>query len=202
MPARAACSRLKLVRGAKAVFCVLLAAACGSESGQDAGLPDFGFLPDSGVVSGADTGPSITILVTSVIDGDTIRVAAGAGVKTPDNRNPGETNIRLLGIDAPEIAHPPTPADCWGDDAKDAAHNLLQARHVTLDYDETRNVRDDFGRLLAYVILDDQRVANEVLIQTGNARSFRSFPHRDTQKYNQLETQAKNANLGMWTCPR
>jgi endonuclease YncB( thermonuclease family) len=44
-------------------------------------------------------------------------------------------------------------------------------------------------------------VHNENLILTGNARAFRAFYHRERDHYIQLESQARDQNLGLWTCP-
>jgi micrococcal nuclease len=184
---------------------VTLLAACGEVNNdrEDAGF----FTRDSGTTSMTDSGtrPTGTILVDVVYDGDTIRVRAGSTVRTPDGRPMNEEHVRLLGIDAPEIAHPeatpPTEAECWGDNAAQAAQMLIGGKIIELEFDPEHTLRDGFNRLLAYVRLDDDRVANEVLIREGHARSFRAFPHRDTEKYNALEAQARDANLGMWSCP-
>ncbi|MFC7504048.1 thermonuclease family protein [Nocardioides sp. CPCC 206347] len=63
----------------------------------------------------AQTGPepaegkTSQVRVTAVVDGDTIRVETSGG------RQHGR--VRLLGIDAPEVAHPPEPAECYAADA-------------------------------------------------------------------------------------
>jgi micrococcal nuclease len=177
----------------------LFVAACGEVGNDDY---DAGFFsrdamvrPDSGVA------PSSGILVETVFDGDTMRVRAAASVRAPDGRPLADTNIRFLGIDAPEIAHPPEPADCWGDDSAAYARTLLAGKFVELEYDTTHDLRDTFDRLLAYIRLPDGRVANEVLVQEGQARSFRAFRHKFTDRYNTLESEAKAANRGMWSCP-
>lgn len=183
---------------------------CGDGDGGD----DAGFFVRDG---GPDAGPRDTgardgggsggiILVDLVFDGDTIRVRAGSTVRTPDGRPMNQEHIRLLGVDAPEVAHPeanpPRPdPDCWGDEAAAYAQSLLGGKVVRVEFDPTHDLRDDFGRLLGYVILDDDRVANEVLIRQGQATSFRAFRHRDLDRYNDLEGQARDERLGLWsTC--
>lgn len=189
-------------------------------------MPPPTFRADSGVRADGGNNPNDagngdagttgqTVLVALVYDGDTARLSAGASVMTPDSRPLSGESVRFLGVDAPEIAHPPAPADCWGDEAHARARDMLQGRTVTLEYDldpgctppisnsqaEACGLRDDFGRLLAYVHLSDGTVANETLIAEGHARSFRRFTHKYTARYNALEEQARNANLGLWTCP-
>jgi endonuclease YncB( thermonuclease family) len=166
--------------------------------------PDAGFFTrDSGVItSPMDSGvpPMAVIQVGRVLDGDTIILNANASVLTPDGRPMNDEHVRMLGVDAPEIAHPPTTTmpDCWGDESHAAARELMQGLRVELEFGSP--LRDMFGRLLAYVRLPDGRIANEVLIRQGDARSF-SFSHRDKRKYDDLEAQARRENRGVWTCP-
>lgn len=193
-----------------------LLGGCGAEADR----PDVGVFPvDSGVGTDggrADSGPApMSIQVQAVFDGDTVRVAASNALRTPDDRPMANETIRFLGIDAPEIAHPPARADCWGDESHARARELLQGRTIRLEYDldascptpvpasraEDCHLRDAFGRLLAYVILSDGTSANETFVREGHARSFRAFPHRKTALYNQLEGQARADDIGLWTCP-
>jgi micrococcal nuclease len=141
------------------------------------------------------------ILVESVFDGDTISVRASSSVKAPDGRPISDSHIRFLGIDAPEIAHPPVPADCWGDESATFARNLLAGQFVELEYDSTHELRDQYDRVLAYIRLPDDRIVQEVMLTEGQARSFRAFPHKFTDRYNMLESAARSQGLGMWSCP-
>lgn len=185
---------------AQLFLAVAFLAACGDVNGgdEDGGV----FSRDATEVVRRDSGqpPSSGILVDAVFDGDTMSVRASSSHKAPDGIPLADRNIRFLGIDAPEIAHPPNAADCWGDEAAVYARNLLAGQFVTLEYDETHELRDQFGRLLAYIRLSDDRVANEVLLSEGMARSFRAFPHKNTTEYNALEREARDANRGLWTC--
>ena len=54
--------------------------------------------------------------MTAVVDGDTLRVEDLGG------RELGR--VRLLGIDAPEVAHPPASAGCYADQATDLLEEL------------------------------------------------------------------------------
>lgn len=169
---------------------------------NNSGTPDSG-VPWNGM-------PSRNILVRFALDGDTLIVSANATVRTPDGRPMDGEKIRLIGVDAPEIAHGNSGADCFGDEAHEFTRSAVEGRIVTLDYDTTKclppnevvGCRDDFDRLLAYVVLGDE-VHNQNLLSTGHARVFRGarFEHRDTDLYRQLESQARNRDLGLWSCP-
>ena len=94
--------------------------------------------------------------VNRVIDGDTI------DVHTAD----GDKRVRLLNIDAPELARDGRPADCLAEAARDFLADLLPAgTAVRLEYDVEH--QDKYGRDLAGVFLDDElvnvRIAEEGL---------------------------------------
>lgn len=185
---------------------VVLAAACGPTNGDDdIGSRDAGPTRDAGYQGT----PARNILVRLVLDGDTIIVDASSDIFTPDNRPLDDERIRLLGIDAPEIAHNGNAADCWGDESHEFLRSQIQGRTVDLEYDTTRcrpgsldRCRGDFGRLLAYVKYRG-RTINEEALTGGHARVLGGsrFRHRDSQRYDTLEGQAQSANAGMWSCP-
>ncbi|MCX7823648.1 MAG: thermonuclease family protein [Syntrophobacterales bacterium] len=93
--------------------------------------------------------------VTKVFDGDTVELESGI-------------KVRYLGIDTPEIAHDNAPADCFGNEAKVKNASLVLGRKVKLRYDENEKF-DRYGRLLAYVFLEDGTFINELLLKEGYA---------------------------------
>ena len=100
--------------------------------------------------------------VVCVLDGDTFDVGACGEF--------GE-RVRLLGVDAPEIAHDPDPADCYGDIAHDELERLVDRDRVRLSFDE--ECLGIYGRTLAYVWL------------TGSSYD-RLSGHPDQQEYTRL----------------
>lgn len=80
--------------------------------------------------------------VACVLDGDTIELESCGG---------DAESVRMLGVDAPEIEHPPDPADCYGDASHLALTDLLQGQRVTLTFDA--ECQDVYLRTLAYVWL-------------------------------------------------
>lgn len=72
--------------------------------------------------------------VVSVPDGDSIQLADGR-------------RVRLLGIDAPERGR------CLSDEARNELSRLASGKHVRLK----DTVTDDYGRVLAIVIVEDFR---------------------------------------------
>ena len=92
----------------------------------------------------------------------------------PVTPHPGDTvtvqtatekmKVRLLGVDAPEIAHGSSPADCGGPQAAAALRALVKGRKVTLSTDAHTDRHDRFGRVLGY--LDDGTM---IVVEAGAA---------------------------------
>lgn len=140
----------------------------------------------TGYVNGAQ-GSKFHGKVTSVADGDTIRV------KLDDGQ---ELKIRLLGIDTPETHHPTKPVGCYGPEASDYTTKMLSGKDVELEYDVQRY--DKYGRTLAYVYLDGERY-NDMLIENGYAKTLTILPNKKYSfKLLELELVAERNKVGLW----
>ncbi len=95
--------------------------------------------------------------VTYVYDGDTIKVT-GTG---------GDEDVRLLGINTPEIAHPKYgkfESDPGGEEAKAFMENLVFGKSVTIIY-QREVPRDHYGRILGVVFLNQMCVNLELMMR-------------------------------------
>lgn len=96
--------------------------------------------------------PQETVVVTKIVDGDTIDVRQGGEV----------TRVRLMNIDAPESVDPNRPVECLGQDASRHLASILPVDStVRLEYDDERE--DRYGRDIAGVFLDDTLINAEVV---------------------------------------
>ncbi len=132
-------------------------------------------------------------IVTHVPDGDTLDIDIPDG-----DRN--FTRIRLWGVDCPEISHQPDQIDEWfGREAADFVQEHLDGRRIRVALDPNRKTRGKYGRLLAYVYLDDgDEMLNEVLLQEGLAYADRRFDHIFKLRFRDLEARASKAGRGLW----
>lgn len=108
-----------------------------------------------------NTVPSTKTPVTliSVVDGDTIKVQL-------DNE---EVTVRYLLIDTPETKKPGESVQPFGQEANDYNRELLSRGQIYLEFDPLESQTDRYGRLLAYVWVDDTLVQSE-LVRAGLAR--------------------------------
>jgi micrococcal nuclease len=138
-------------------------------------LPSITLSPTSSV-AGTTTE---TVIVTKVIDGDTIRIQTGQ-------------TVRLIGIDTPEI----TRIECFGKEASLKLSDLILDKQVRLEKDVSET--DRYGRILRYVWLGDELI-NETLVKQGFARSYRYPPDTKYQeRFDIAQTFAQLNRLGLW----
>lgn len=117
------------------------------------------------------------VLVTLVVDGDTIEIEGGA-------------RVRYLGIDAPE------PAEDFGVESYEMNKTLVEGKIVTLEADVQD--KDSYGRLLRYVYLDGEMI-NAKLVEEGYAYSYSREPNVKYQvHFIKLEKKARDSKLGLW----
>lgn len=121
--------------------------------------------------------------VSRVIDGDTF---------TLEN---GET-IRLIGIDTPELHHSEIPVQRFAKEAADYLKNMIEGLKVTLEF-EPDNLKDPYGRLLAYVYINGVFV-NKEMIRRGYAYAYTRFPFKHQQDFLEAEKEAIEKQYGLW----
>jgi micrococcal nuclease len=129
--------------------------------------------------------------VERVVDGDTIVV-----------RLSGRTEkVRVLGVNTPETVSPKVGVQCYGPQASAYTHSRLPpGTRVTLETDV--EVRDKYGRLLAYVYVGGDRFDDD-LLRLGYGRLLIIPPNGEYARVMmQEELQAKSAGAGLWgACP-
>ena len=119
-----------------------------------------------------------------VADGDTIRLTNGEPV-------------RYIGIDSPELHHPYKPVQPFAREAREANQRLVEGRRVRLEFDAEQ--RDRYGRLLAYMYLEDGTFVNAELMRQGCARTLTIRPNtRHAEEFRRLEEEARQARRGLW----
>ncbi len=129
--------------------------------------------------------------IVNVVDGDTLDLG------TPDGTQPA-TRVRLLGIDTPEKQIGDSPAMYFGPEATEYATGLALGREVTVLLDTVGDVRDKYGRLLAYIRLPDGRILNEQLIGNGYGYADLRFQHSHFDAHVALQQRAMDSKAGLW----
>jgi len=127
--------------------------------------------------------------VVHVVDGDTL------DIDVPDGRH-DSTRIRMLGLDTPETVHPNKPVQYFGKEASDYLKGVAAGKTVTVQLDRVR-MRDDYGRLLAYVLLDGANL-NERMIAEGYGYADPRFPHPLKSRFHARMIEARKAGRGLW----
>lgn len=142
--------------------------------------------------------------VVNVVDGD--------GLVISNLFNNQEEEIRLLGIDAPEIRR----CRKLNQDEREThmagqllmelgrmSHNYLMSlappnTPITIVMEE-ENLMDAYGRTLAYAYLSDGSCLNEEMIRSGYARTFDLIYCSQLNSYQILNSIAKNNKYGLYS---
>ena len=149
--------------------------------------------PTEAVPPAEPVGPTVTAVVTRIVDGDTIQVAIGGRL----------FKLRYIGINAPESVDPNSPVEPFGREASAANSALVRGKTVILERDVSDV--DEYGRLLRYVWLRSgnyHTMVNFVLVSRGYAHAARHPPDvRYADVFRGAERDARNAGRGLWGLP-
>ncbi len=130
-----------------------------------------------------------TVKVIKVTDGDTIKV----------NVNGMEENVRFLLVDTPEMHDKdfdgPQP---FAEEAKAFVADLLDGENIELEIGTSE--RDKYGRLLAYIYINDENV-QEMLLERGLARVAYIYPPNTkyVDDYRRIQDEAQKKAVGIWS---
>jgi micrococcal nuclease len=140
----------------------------------------------------ADLSRMLRAEVVGHVDGDTIRVR----IPDPPASLGAVETIRLIGVDTPETVHPSRPVETFGREASDftKARLLNQPVYLAFDWD----LRDRYGRLLAYIYTAAGRCFNAELIREGYGHAYTRFAFQFIDEFRGLEQEARREGRGLW----
>jgi micrococcal nuclease len=126
----------------------------------------------------------MSVYVEKVFDGDTVEA----------NVQGRREQIRLIGIDAPEMSQKP-----WGRRSKKFLEELVSASGWQLGIEYDVEKRDKHDRILAYLWSRDGKMINEEMVRNGNAVLF-SFPPnvKHVDRLRSAQVIARENKIGIW----
>jgi len=128
--------------------------------------------------------------IIKVVDGDTAEIDIKGQKRT----------VRFIGMDTPEVVDPRKIVQCFGREASNKGHELLEGKTVQLEYDPVVGEQDKYGRLLAYIILPDGSIYNQRMIAEGYAHeyTYQSQVYKYQTQFKAAEVSARTSQLGLW----
>ena len=138
------------------------------------------------------------LTVTRAVDGDTLQLSSGEkvrliGIDTPESSNNSKLrrDVKRTGQDAREIIR-------MGKEAATFTRSLVQGKKVRLELDVQQ--RDKYGRLLAYVYLEDGTFVNAEIMKAGYAQVMTIPPNVKYQDlFLGLQRDAREKGRGLWS---
>ncbi|OYT29118.1 endonuclease [Thermoplasmatales archaeon ex4572_165] len=146
---------------------------------------------------------SYPVLITSVIDGDTIKVQISNG---------SIVTVRLIGIDTPEISNDHNNIyeykniinlSCltnFGRTAKNYTQMCLLDQNGYILFDEGAGLKDQYDRFLCYVYNETMIDFNNQILNMGYARVYDKETFEKKQEYLLTEHSAIENKIGLWSC--
>lgn len=127
------------------------------------------------------------VKVNRVVDGDTFEII-NSGKKE---------KLRLIGVDTPETVKPNSKVEPYGPEASNFTKKMIEGKKVRLEFDVQE--RDKYGRILAYVYLEDGTLLNARLLEEGLATIMTVPPNvRMADYFLGLQKKAQKARKGIW----
>lgn len=129
-------------------------------------------------------GEFYTCQLSRIIDGDTVIAHCGDALKQ-------RVNIRIWGIDAPEMKQEP-----WGNNAKKALEKIFfNNNHDTIIL-KIRDI-DQYNRYVGQIFINNKEIDIGLqMVSDGQAVVYRQY--NNNQQYQEEERHAKSAKKGIW----
>jgi endonuclease YncB( thermonuclease family) len=109
--------------------------------------------------------------------------------------------VRFIGVDTPEKNHPMLPAQFMAEEGSAFTRKLCLGKSIRLEYDGfDDDKRGNYGRILAYLYLEDGTFVQKQLLMKGYAAAYTKYPFDEKRKGRFLawEQKAKQGGLGLW----
>ncbi len=130
--------------------------------------------------------------VVRVVDGDTIVVEFAPLVDGFSKRE----KVRLIGVDTPESVDPRRPVEYYARDAAAHTGELVGGKDVRFAFGS--ELRDRYGRLLAYVFTEDGTCVNLRIVADGFGFAYTKYPFQFMADFEAAERRARKNKTGLW----
>jgi len=126
------------------------------------------------------------VRVARVVDGDTLKLSDGR-------------NVRLIGVNAPELAHNGRSTEAYAEAARQRLQALVAANDGELGLQLGRQAKDHYGRTLAHLYDRQGRNIEAQLLADGLGYLVAVAPNTELTACQQAaEREARAASRGLW----
>ncbi|WP_435607179.1 thermonuclease family protein [Pseudomonas knackmussii] len=126
------------------------------------------------------------VQVARVVDGDTLKLADGR-------------NVRLIGVNAPELAHNGRTTEPFAEAARQRLQALVAENHGELSLQPGRQPKDRYGRTLAHLYDRQGNNIEAQLLVEGLGYQVAIAPNTElTACQKAAEREAREAGRGLW----
>lgn len=137
-----------------------------------------------------ESAPKEAVVFLKKVDGDTAKFTLANGENV---------TCRFLAIDTPETVKPGTEPQPFGKEASDYTEKRLkEGKNIILEYDPASDRYDKYGRVLAWIWIDDSLLQEE-LVANGYAKIeyiYGDYKYLDILE--DAEAAARESGAGIW----
>lgn len=138
-----------------------------------------------GAFNCAPPGPTESVTISTVVDGDTVHLQDGR-------------KVRLIGINTPELGHNGEPSQPWSSQAQSALLQFLDSQPAQLLFDKDKF--DNHGRVLAHLYNHQGGSAEAHLLKLGLGWHVAVPPNLTLANcLAKAEMWARDRHLGVWS---
>ena len=134
---------------------------------------------------------SKSFAVVNVVDGDTV------DIDIPDGKY-DNTRVRLLGVDTPETKSERFDVMYYGPEAAEFLKQLVTGKDVTVILDSISPSRDRYGRLLAWLEIEEGVCVNAEIVRGGFGYTDLRFENDRFDEFVELQDAAVSGKVGLW----
>ncbi len=133
---------------------------------------------------------TVSVKLKKCVDGDTARFII----------NNQEKSTRFLAINTPELKHGNQKEEPYGKEASNyTCKKLKNAKKITLEFDKNSSSEDKYGRVLAWVFVDDELLQN-TLVKYGYAEvAYLYGDYKYTSLLKKSQKLAQKEKLKIWS---
>ena len=136
--------------------------------------------------------------VERVVDGDTFKMSNGDRVRLLGIDTPEKYDSKKLDNDSRSTGKDKKTIQTLGKLASDYVKGFVEGKKVKLVKEPNYQDKDQYGRLLRYVYLQDGTFVNARIIKDGYGQVYESFPISKLDEFRKLQKEARDNKRGLW----
>ncbi|CAN5593761.1 hypothetical protein BH10BAC5_BH10BAC5_07350 [soil metagenome] len=136
--------------------------------------------------------------VERIVDGDTFKLTTGERVRLLGIDTPEKFDSKKLDYDSKNSGKDKKTIQNLGKLSTEYVKSFLEGKKVKMIKEPNYQDKDQYGRLLRYVYLQDGTFVNAKILKDGYGQVFESFPFSKIDEFRKIQKEARENKKGLW----